>query len=820
MAGRSMKQKSAYNKSLFALSILIILLSTWSIICSHLFINTTSSNSGSLYLQSPNNLQSKGQQSRRVDANSAGSSLSSAKEPKDATKLNSQIYNPAPPTNTSRRFLTYARHGGRLNNQLIQFIGAIQTATVLKRKLIVPDEKVAVEWTGLLDDHFEIWDLSSLKQEYDIDWELGLDFNKEKAEKERVLHSQIPTECVLSKFQLGDLLNGGPEHWKKWDEKCPDIMSLGHELPLCSPKHSFCGDSEAKSEAYKIYQHLKLSQFMQSLLPPPKPLSVHSRRAGEGGYDWEICTNPTRTVCSEHIEKRDHSKYCNERTLRGNCAIWTDLSYAIKSKRIWRQDEKEYRFNLASDGTHDWSIDYNGQFTMANSTPWLTHMDEVVLDRLNNQKRTLLSLGRSSFIRERLGNQSDLLSKSQGIMYQLSSTILEMFSLVNSGYFVGGFYSTLSLNVCLLRGLHRLNDSNMCWLLIHPDSKYAVAPPAEDTINIPTDGSDAFENIPPALMSDVEHAFISSNDGKFFVIDRYRFMFKQSAKGKIPTYIAVLGQGEVPMTIEKQASGEVKIHANFTCSMGNQKSKATVHILSDGDSSAKDNPQTLFIVCDDLKYDNDVTIQPPLTLQSPDGFSVSIGSHLVGARNAPRKSWDGSIPTYEILNCLMPTDEEIDSGWLQSFLKHHTNIGVKTHVHIYNVNWHSGNLQSIMNAYRVRQAVSRHDWSIRAKSKSSAHETFVHNFARPAAKMDCMLRSRGVDSYATFGDIKEMMYNSAAADLKACQDNSAENCLVEIDVAPYGLVKGDESYNITDVKREKKECVNIKNVELAPWTLI
>lgn len=134
-----------------------------------------------------------------------------------------------------------------------------------------------------------------------------------------------------------------------------DIMSLGGELPLCSPKHSFCGDSEALDIAYKIYQHLQLSPIMKSLLPSHQPLSVHSRRAGEGGYDWEICTDPTRTICTGHVEWKDWKKYCNERTLRSNCAIWTDLSYAIKSKRVWKEDEKQYRFNLASDGTHDWS---------------------------------------------------------------------------------------------------------------------------------------------------------------------------------------------------------------------------------------------------------------------------------------------------------------------------------------------------------------------------------------------------------------------------------------------------------------------------------
>jgi hypothetical protein len=361
-------------------------------------------------------------------------------------------------------------------------------------------------------------------------------------------------------------------------------------------------------------------------------------------------------------------------------------------------------------------------------------------------------------------------------------------------------------------------------MLIHPTSSHAIPPPVEDTVNIPIEGQDDMNNMPPALMSDIEHAFVSSNDGKFFVVDRYRYMHKQSPKGKIPTYIAILGQGDVPMTIEKQEGGKDIIHANFTCSMGTQKgSKASIYVLKDNETSAATiNPQTLFIVCDDLKYDNDVTIQPPLSLQSADGtFSVTIGSHLVGARNAPRRSWDGSIPTYSILNCLVPTDEEVNSGWLESYLSHHQKVGLKTHVAVYNVNWHAPKLQSVLNKYRVRKFVSRHDWSKRAKSRSSAADHFIHNLARPAAKMDCMLRSRGVDSYAMFGDIKEMIYNSAAADMKACESNSTERCSIYVDVAPSGLIKGgSNSSRVDDVKRLKRECVNIKSVELAPWTLI
>ena len=39
-------------------------------------------------------------------------------------------------------------------------------------------------------------------------------------------------------------------------------------------------------------------------------------------------------------------------------------------------------------------------------------------------------------------------------------------------YFVGNIYSTLSLTVCGMRGLHRAKHSNMCEIMMHPDVKY------------------------------------------------------------------------------------------------------------------------------------------------------------------------------------------------------------------------------------------------------------------------------------------------------------------------------------------------------------
>eukprot|EP00804_Cyclotella_cryptica_P014153 CCRYP_005586-RA/>CCRYP_005586-RA protein AED:0.03 eAED:0.03 QI:0/0.33/0.25/1/0.33/0.25/4/1036/477 len=406
---------------------------------------------------------------------------------------------------------------------------------ILKRRLVVPAKKVAVKWTVLLDDSFHIWNLTTLKQAYDIDWESGLEVTKDKAQKDRFV-LDVPKQCVLNQFQLMDLLIGGPSPWMEWDSKCPGALIIWRMLTSssiliitlsisffwdqscpCAPKHSFCGNSEAISEVRKVYTHLRLSPYIQLLLPPTQPLVVHSQRAGKGGYNWEICIDPTKRVWQEHVGEVKWNKYCNNRTSQGNFAIWADLSYAIKDKMFWKEKEKEYWFNVASAGTHDWFIDYCGQFVMANSASWLQHMEDVAQQRIR-EGGTLRSLGNSFVLGEQLKNQkgrNPLLSRAIGIMFQQSSTILEMFSLVNSDYFVGDFYSMFSLNVCYLRGLAGVMNSNMCWMFIHPDMEKAIPPPIEHAINIPMNDN-AEETMPPALMSDVEHAFVTSDDGKFF----------------------------------------------------------------------------------------------------------------------------------------------------------------------------------------------------------------------------------------------------------------------------------------------------------------
>lgn len=218
-SGSSKATRKRRNWSLLLLSCLIGLVSTWSMLCSWHYLNANVTNNGRAV-----DFQSR---RPRSGANLLDRGLSEETPPSSIPKkvLNSAIYNPPAATLQHRRLLTYNRHGGRLSNQIIQFIGAIQHGKILKRRLVVPDEKVAVEWTGLIDESFHIWNLTTLKQAYDIDWETGLDVNIDKARKEGFI-LDVPKDCVLNKFQLMDLLIGGPSHWMEWDSKCPGALVI------------------------------------------------------------------------------------------------------------------------------------------------------------------------------------------------------------------------------------------------------------------------------------------------------------------------------------------------------------------------------------------------------------------------------------------------------------------------------------------------------------------------------------------------------------------------------------------------------------------
>lgn len=723
-----------------------------------------------------------------VDDMSNKAHLSHVLRPIKGTTIGTQHSVIYQPVKSGRRLLTYRRFGGRLNNQLFQFITALQHAKVLKRTFVVPDEVREVDWTGMFDTAFGIWDIDRLNAAYDIDWRLGL--------SQGFLES-IPDGCVLSPTEGRELLNGGPQLWEEWDRKCPDVIDLAGNTGLlfCKQQHQFCGDSEAQLEAYQIYSHFTLSPSLLQHIPSKKEefrgkgydeLAIHSRRAGEGGYDWELCVKGNTRTCRGHV-KSESDSYCDARTMKGNCAIWLDLDYQIKSKKALKENERDYRFVLASDGTHDWHIDFDGQFLTANNTDWLFALEKKISGELENG-RSMQGLGVSSFARKKLARSKDV-SPLKSTINALTSTLLDLFSLVDSKYLLGGYYSTLSLNACYLRGLDRMYESNMCWMLMHPTTEYSVQPSKADAVHL-----NGNADMPAALMSDVEHAFVRSNDGNFIAIDRYLIQYKKDKRSrKAKEIIGVLGDGLVPLRIEKNDKGEERILAEFTCSYGNDHSPATV-ILMKGDQSYhehyyergekyKSSPfstngdrfRTLLILCEELRYDKSLSRHPPLILSSPDDkFHLRIGSSFARPVAAPRHGRTGKaqddLGKKKVAHCLNPVYGLKDPRWLIEYLEYHIAIGVD-HFHIYNIDMHSTEVQSILEIYRGWGFITRHDWSAKASGQYTTRVTYEH--AKWAAQTDCALRSRGQYEYALFGDIDEVAMvdaNGLAPALDLCEE--------------------------------------------------
>ena len=698
-------------------------------------------------------------------------SFNSNQDVKLGSNKNSDVYQPV---RTGKRLLTYKRFGGRLNNQLFQFITALQHAKVLKRTFVVPDEVREVDWTGMFDTALGIWDIDRLNAAYDIDWRSGLSLDFQKS---------IPNECVLTPKEGRQLLKGGPGLWEEWDRKCPDIIDIAGNTGLlfCEQQHQFCGDSEAQMEAYQIYSHFSLSPSLLQHIPSKKEefkgkgyneLAIHSRRAGEGMYDWEVCVKGNSRTCRGHITS---GSYCDVRTMKGNCAIWLDLDYQIKSKKFLKENLGDYRFVLASDGTHDWNLDYAGQFIVANNADWLRDLEQSISSGVEYETY-IHDNSVSSFARSRL---------SKSTLDTLTATLLDLFSLVDSKYFLGGYYSTLSLNACFLRGLERKYDSNMCWMLMHPSSKYAAPPPDADVVHFrqkegmsPPFRTGQIE-LPPALMSDVEHAFVTSNDGNFIAIDRYIIDYKKRGLRRTSKVIGVLGDGLVPLTIETDENGEETIRADFQCSYGGDSSPATI-IMMKGDKSYHehyyergvkynwpfstngDRFRTMLILCEELIYDKSLSRHPPLILSSDDGqFHLRIGSSFARPISQPKKRMLGHAPISgdkdekkKVVHCLNPTYGLKNPKWLIEYFEYHIAAGVD-HFHVYNVDMHSLEVQNILEKYRQWNLITRHDWSAEASNQYTTRITYEH--AKWAAQTDCALRSRGLYDYALFTDIDEVV---------------------------------------------------------------
>jgi len=155
--------------------------------------------------------------------------------------------------------------------------------------------------------------------------------------------------------------------------------------------------------------------------------------------------NGNAKTCDGHTPSSDQYKFCDIRTMKGNCAIWLDLDWQIKAKSALTNDQKQYKFVLASDGTHDWNIDFKGQFIVANNTDWLLSLERKVHDDVDPETM-LETMAVSALAHSKLRRQKDL-TKMRGKLDALTATLLDLFSLVDGKYFIGAYYSTLSLNV-------------------------------------------------------------------------------------------------------------------------------------------------------------------------------------------------------------------------------------------------------------------------------------------------------------------------------------------------------------------------------------
>jgi hypothetical protein len=95
---------------------------------------------------------------------------------------------------------------------------------------------------------------------------------------------------------------------------------------------------------------------------------------------------------------------------------------------------------LASDGTHDWNIDFKNQFVIASNKEWLNDLEKRVDDDAD-PKKLLKTMSISAYAQSQLrrkNNVSSMRSKLDG----LTSTLLDLFSLVDSKYLLGGKFHT------------------------------------------------------------------------------------------------------------------------------------------------------------------------------------------------------------------------------------------------------------------------------------------------------------------------------------------------------------------------------------------
>ena len=91
---------------------------------------------------------------------------------------------------------------------------------------------------------------------------------------------------------------------------------------------------------------------------------------------------------------------------------------------------------LASNGTHDWDLDYRGQFVVANNTAWLRSLEERVVREAAAGGAEGAAMATSALARSKLRGRTDL-GPMRATLDSVTATLLDLFSLVDARYLLG-----------------------------------------------------------------------------------------------------------------------------------------------------------------------------------------------------------------------------------------------------------------------------------------------------------------------------------------------------------------------------------------------
>lgn len=314
-----------------------------------------------------------------------------------------------------KKYVTFDRYGGRMNNQLFQMAAAAAAAKTLGRTLILPVEKRIVDWVGIYDDA-GIWDLSELEEKFDI-------IRVHEYSREPL---KIPKEC---KIDIRHIFKN-----KLLGNECEIISLGGGTRQLYCKKQKFCGTAEEQRMAYTFYQSLRVGRRLQKIIDdyPVYELGLHSR-SFLGSGNKEMCPSKSLSVLSNHLFLIDDK-----------------LKKMVNLICTTREGEnfKELAgfYNKTVDKNMVYAIDYP-EFSVAGG-----HKFERF--KTNESNLGIAFWGYNPRVKD---------------IENIVQIILEQRILAKSKFFFGNVFSTLSFTICILRGEEKRWSSNVCGLLMHPE---------------------------------------------------------------------------------------------------------------------------------------------------------------------------------------------------------------------------------------------------------------------------------------------------------------------------------------------------------------